>query len=148
MTIELDVQRATSFQPLPTDLQFELWVTTALQKRSAAVLTIRIADREECRALNKRFSGKDKATNVLSFPASLPGEIALPLLGDIVLCAPMVAEEALRQEKSPEAHWSHLTIHGVLHLLGYDHQQAEAAAEMEALEIDLLQSLGFPSPYE
>jgi probable rRNA maturation factor len=85
---------------------------------------------------------------VLSFPAELPDTIELPLLGDVVLCAPVVAEEARLQGKSPEAHWAHLTIHGVLHLLGHDHQEPGEAAVMEGLEIKLLESLGFPNPYD
>ena len=84
---------------------------------------------------------------VLSFPADLPEEVGLPLLGDIVICAPLVSEEALAQNSSVEAHWAHLTIHGVFHLLGYDHQSDEDAAEMESLESEILLSLGFPDPY-
>jgi probable rRNA maturation factor len=147
MTIELDVQRATTFQPLPEDPQFEFWVATALRGHGPAVLTVRIVGREEMRQLNHRYRGKDAATNVLSFPADLPDTIELPLLGDVVLCAPVVAEEARLQSKSPEVHWAHLTIHGVLHLLGHDHQEPGEAAVMEGLEIRLLESLGIPNPY-
>lgn len=146
--IELEVQRATAFRPLPADREFGLWVATALADRGACELTIRLVDRDEGRELNHQYRGKDAATNVLSFPAELPEELGLPLLGDIVMCAPLVAEEALAQGKSPEAHWAHLTIHGVLHLLGYDHQGAEEAAAMERLEIELLGSLGIGNPYE
>jgi probable rRNA maturation factor len=148
MRIELDVQRATSFEPLPADRQFERWVKAALRKRPAAVLTIRIVDREEMQQLNRNFRGKDAPTNVLSFAAGLPDAVDLPLLGDVVLCAPLVAEEARLQNKPPEAHWAHLTIHGVLHLLGHDHQDTEEAARMEGEEITLLESLGIPNPYE
>jgi probable rRNA maturation factor len=148
MTIELEVQRATVFQPLPDDRQFELWVAAVLGDRESSVLTIRLVDREEGRRLNHRYRGKDAATNVLSFPADVPAEIDLPLLGDIVICAPLVAEEAQAQRKSAEAHWAHLTIHGVLHLLGHDHQRAEEAEAMERLEIGLLESLGIANPYE
>jgi probable rRNA maturation factor len=148
MTIELDVQRATSFEPLPADRQFERWVTAALRKHPAAVLTIRIVDREEMQQLNRYFRGKDAPTNVLSFAAGLPDAVDLPLLGDVVLCAPLVAEEARLQNKPPEAHWAHLTIHGVLHLLGYDHQDTEESALMEGEEITLLETLGIPNPYE
>jgi probable rRNA maturation factor len=148
MTIELDVQRATTFQPLPENRQFEIWVAAALQEHGSAVLTIRIVEREEMHHLNQHFRGKDAATNVLSFPADLPDAVDLPLLGDVVLCAPVVAEEARLQGKPLEAHWAHLTIHGVLHLLGHDHQEAGEAALMESLEIKLLESLGVPNPYE
>jgi probable rRNA maturation factor len=148
MTIELDVQRATTVQPLPENRQFEIWVATALRDHAPAVLTVRLVEIEEMHQLNRRFRGKDAATNVLSFPADLPDTIELPLLGDVVLCAPVVAEEARLQGKSPEAHWAHLTIHGVLHLLGHDHQEPGEAALMEGLEIKLLESLGFPNPYD
>jgi len=148
MTIELQVQRATRNEDLPSDSQFERWVRAALGDRAEAVLTIRIVDREEGRQLNANYRGKDAATNVLSFPADLPVEIDLPLLGDIVMCAPVVAAEAEAQGKSAAAHWAHLTVHGVLHLLGHDHQQPAEAARMESLEISLLDSLGIANPYE
>jgi probable rRNA maturation factor len=147
MTIELDVQRATAFEPVPDDGEFARWVDAALQERKEAVVTLRIVGRDESRRLNRRYRDKDAATNVLSFPADLPPEIGLPLLGDIVLCAPVVEAEAAAQRKPVDAHWAHLTIHGVLHLLGYDHQAPEQAAEMEALEISLLASLGIADPY-
>jgi len=147
VTIELDVQRATRFRPQPEDSQIALWVETALAGGTRAILTVRIVGRGESRRLNGRYRGKDRATNVLSFPADLPEQIGLPLLGDVVICAPLVVEEAKSQGKSVEAHWAHLTIHGVLHLLGYDHQQSADAAVMEELEIALLDSLGLPDPY-
>jgi probable rRNA maturation factor len=148
MTIELEVQRATASRPLPSDRQFRRWAEAALAARPGAVLTIRLVDREEGRELNRRYRGRDQATNVLSFPAELPDEVDLPLLGDIVLCAPVVAAEAAEQEKDIQAHWAHLTIHGILHLLGYNHQQGAEAEEMEALEIRLLRQLGIDNPYE
>jgi len=147
MTIELEVQRATSFEPLPDDRQFECWVSAALQRTGEVILTIRVVDREEMRALNMRYRGKDSATNVLSFPAEVPAEVELPLLGDIVLCAPLVADEAQAQDKPVEAHWAHLTVHGVLHLLGHDHQDARDAEAMEGLEVRILESLGIGDPY-
>jgi probable rRNA maturation factor len=148
MTIELEVQRATSLQPLPGDQQFEQWVRAALGELNAAIVTLRIVGLEEMRRLNRRYRGKDAATNVLSFPADLPGAVDLPLLGDVVLCAPLVVEEAQTQGKAPDAHWAHLTIHGVLHLLGYDHVDRTGAAVMEGLEIELLGDLGIGNPYE
>ena len=147
MTIELEVQRATAFEPVPDDRQFARWVQAALGGDAAAELTLRIVGEEEGRRLNRRYRGKDTATNVLSFPADLPPEIGLPLLGDIVLCAPLIAAEAADQRKPADAHWAHLTIHGVLHLLGHDHLAAEQAEQMEALEIAMLESLGIANPY-
>lgn len=146
--IELEVQRATRWQPLPGDAEFELWVRTALRGLEAAELTIRIVDREESREFNRRYRGKDAPTNVLSFPADLPAEVGINLLGDILICAPLVGEEAREQGKAEQAHWAHLTIHGVLHLLGHDHQEAADAEVMEGIEIALLESLGIANPYE
>jgi probable rRNA maturation factor len=147
MTIEIDMQRASGFDPLPTDAQFETWAKSALREHREAALTIRLVDEGESRQLNAHYRDKDYATNVLSFPADLPAELGLPLLGDVVICAPLVAREAAEQSKDPEAHWAHLTIHGILHLLGYDHQEKPQAEMMEALEIEFLASMGFPDPY-
>jgi len=148
MTIEVDVQNATEFDPVPGDDQLGRWAAAALQGRQDAELTLRLVDEPESRALNERYRGKDRPTNVLSFPAELPEELDIPLLGDIVICAPLVAEEASSQGKPVEAHWAHLVVHGVLHLLGHDHQQEAEAREMEAIEVELLASLGFPNPYD
>ena len=147
MAIELDLQVAASTDGLPSGDSFEQWVRTALDGREDAELTIRVVDREESRILNQTYRGKDSDTNVLSFPAELPEGIDIPLLGDIVICAPRVEEEARAQEKQLQAHWAHLTVHGVLHLLGYDHLEDEEAEKMEALETSILASLGFPDPY-
>lgn len=147
MTIDVDVQNATAYEPLPENEQLVLWVTFALRGKSDVELTLRLVDRDESRALNLRYRGQDKPTNVLSFPAGLPSGLDLPLLGDIVICAPLVAEEAEKQHKSLQSHWAHLVIHGVLHLLGHDHQDEKEAVEMEAIEVDLLASLGFSDPY-
>jgi probable rRNA maturation factor len=147
MTIEVDVQNATAFEPLPDDAQFNLWVETALRGKSEVELTLRLVDREESRKLNSRYRGKDQPTNVLSFPAEFPAGLDLPLLGDIVICAPLVGKESEAQNKPLPAHWAHLVIHGVLHLLGHDHQDECEAVEMEAIEVELLASLGFENPY-
>ena len=147
MTIEVEIQRETSLSSVPPDQQFEQWAAAALQGHGEAELVIRLVDLEESRRLNEQFANRNKPTNVLSFPASLPPSIHLPLLGDIVICAPLVEREAEEQNKSMLAHWAHLTIHGILHLLGHDHQSDEEAAKMEALETGLVQSFGFPDPY-
>ncbi len=147
VTLDIAVQNATSCAPLPSNQQFESWVGAALRKWGDAELLIRLVDRKESRQLNARYRHMDKATNVLSFPADLPEEIGLTLLGDIIICAPIVIEEARDQGKAVEAHWAHLTIHGTLHLIGYDHQTEEEASEMEPLETGILQTFGFPDPY-
>jgi len=148
MAIEVDVQHATVFHPLPGNQEFNLWVSTALQEKDEAELTLRLVDEAESRELNSRYRGKDAPTNVLSFPAGLPPGIDIPLLGDIIICAPLVHEEAAAQNKPVQAHWAHLVIHGVLHLLGHDHQDEQEAREMETIEVALLFSLGFPNPYD
>ena len=148
MTIEVEVQRETSNSSVPSDQQFEQWAAAALQGHGESELVIRVVDQEESRRLNEQFAKRNKATNVLSFPAGLPPSIDLALLGDIVICAPLVEREAEQQNKSIVAHWAHLTVHGILHLLGHDHQSDQEAANMETLETSLVQSFGFPDPYQ
>ena len=145
--IDLDLQIATQ-HAVPQEQDFQRWVKTALADRAEIELTIRLVDEVESQELNTRYRNKAGPTNVLSFPAELPDELELPLLGDIVICAPLVDREAAAQGKRALDHWAHLTIHGVLHLVGYDHQQQAEADEMEALETELLASLGIPNPYE
>ena len=147
MKTDLDVQIATVFSPLPAASELDLWVQMALRDLTETELTIRLVDSEESCELNSRYRGKNQPTNVLSFPADLPPGLDIPLLGDIVICAPLVGAEAAAQGKSLQAHFAHLVIHGVLHLQGYDHQDAKQAAEMEALEVEMLDSLGFANPY-
>ncbi|WP_341503396.1 rRNA maturation RNase YbeY [Gallaecimonas sp. GXIMD4217] len=149
MTLYLDLQLATEACDLPDQAQLETWVTAALagSGRDETELTIRLVDEEESRSLNHQYRGKDKPTNVLSFPFEAPPGIELPLLGDLVICAPVVAHEAAEQGKSLQAHWAHMVIHGTLHLLGYDHIKDEDAEVMEAREKALLAELGYPDPY-
>lgn len=135
---------------LPAAVSFRQWVEAALRGakyRKPAELAIRIVDSNEGRALNRDYRGKDYATNVLSFPAELPPEFKLPLLGDLAICAPVVLREAAEQNKLPRDHWAHMTIHGVLHLLGYDHIKSSEAEVMEALETRILAGLGIADPY-
>lgn len=145
--VEVEIQRASKSQLIPSDPSLERWATLALVDRGEACLTIRIVDEEESADLNKRFRSKEGATNVLSFEADVPPEIDLPLLGDIVICAPLVVAEAVAQGKDLQAHWAHLVIHGVLHLIGFDHVSEVDALVMESREIALLATLGFPDPY-
>lgn len=148
MHIELDIQRAID-TVYPSDEQLLLWCKHGLRQRTApSELTIRLVDSEEGLALNSQWRQRDYATNVLSFPAEVPdGLLDIPLLGDLVICVPVVAREAQEQGKSLDAHWAHLVIHGCLHLLGYDHIDDQEAEEMEALEREMLADLGYPDPY-
>ncbi|MGL4221678.1 MAG: rRNA maturation RNase YbeY [Shewanella sp.] len=149
LDLALDVQFATTSDYLPSEEQLTLWVKTAIgNSMEQAELTIRIVDARESQMLNNTYRGKDKPTNVLSFPFEAPPEIELPLLGDLVICASVVENEAREQDKSLEAHWAHMVVHGCLHLLGYDHIEDEEAEEMESLETQLIESLGFTDPYK
>ncbi len=147
--LELDLQPASS-RPSPAESDFRRWCELALRQRSAdSELTIRLVDEEEGRELNRTWRHKDYPTNVLSFPADVPeGLLDIPLLGDLVICVPVVEREAIEQGKAADAHWAHLVIHGCLHLLGYDHLEDAEAEEMENLERDLLAELGYPDPYD
>ena len=146
--LELDLQRASGHAG-PSDEDFRQWCELALRQRTAdSEMTIRLVDEAEGRELNRTYRHKDYATNVLSFPADVPDELLdIPLLGDLVICVPVVEREALEQGKSVHAHWAHLVMHGCLHLLGYDHIDDDEAEEMEALERELLDQLGHPDPY-
>ena len=135
---------------VPSAASFRRWVEAALRgakRRRVTELSIRLVDADEGRALNRDYRGKDYATNVLSFEADLPPGMKLPLIGDIVICAPVVTREAAEQGKPPRDHWAHLTVHGVLHLLGYDHLVEAEAEAMEALETRILSGLGIADPY-
>ena len=145
----VDVQIACPTQGLPTEQQLIAWVSAALpEDKRNSELSVRIVTCEESQALNSQYRHKDKPTNVLSFPSDLPDYIDEPLLGDLVICADIVQQEAKQQSKTPEAHWAHMLIHGTLHLLGYDHIEDGEAYEMETLETHILASLGYPNPYE
>jgi probable rRNA maturation factor len=137
---------------VPAAVSFRKWVAAALEGRiREADLAIRIVGAKEGRALNRHYRGKDYATNVLSFPAELPEglpqDVRLPLLGDLVLCAPVIAREAKEQGKPLAAHYAHLTVHGALHLLGWDHEDPREAECMERLEREILAGMGLPDPY-
>jgi probable rRNA maturation factor len=141
------IQNVSGSPMVPDQAQFERWVRAALGFRDAEVV-IRIVDIEESAELNANYRRRQGATNILSFPFEAPQGIATPLLGDLVVCAPVVEREALEQGKSVEAHWAHMVVHGVLHLLGFDHSEDEDAVRMEAREIEILDSLGLANPYE
>ena len=139
--IQLNLQNASAAEQVPTKAQFKKWAKAAL--RVDAEVTIRIVDAQEALALNSTYRGKDYATNVLTFPLTETPH----LMGDIIVCAPVVVAEAAAQNKSLEAHFAHLTVHGVLHLHGYDHEIEAQAELMESLEITILQKLGYANPY-
>jgi probable rRNA maturation factor len=151
--VELDLQDEAGDEagPAPTAASFERWVEAArvgAGRVEPVELTVRLVTEEEGRALNQGYRGKDRPTNVLSFEADLPDDLDLPFIGDIVICPAVMAREATEQGKDPEAHWAHLTVHGVLHLLGYDHQDETDATAMESLEVQILEGLGYPDPYQ
>jgi probable rRNA maturation factor len=144
----LDLQHACDAKNLPGNEQFQSWVNIALNNdKTDFELTIRLVDVKESQSLNLQYRGKDKPTNVLSFPFEVPAEIELDLLGDLVICADIVAQEADEQHKALHNHWAHMVIHGCLHLLGYDHIDEVEATEMEALEKKLLKALDISDPY-
>lgn len=148
MKLVLSLQNPNKLKHIPQKNHFTEWVEAALKdKVTQAELTIRIVDETESRYLNHNYRHKDKPTNVISFPFEPMGNKSRHQLGDIVMCAEVVAKEAKADEKDTFAHWAHLTIHGVLHLLGYDHEVPDEAEKMEKQEIEILEKLGFSNPY-
>ena len=145
----IDLQQACeNTEGLPSEEQILQWATAAVQPESDNVeMTVRIVDEAESHDLNLTYRGKDRPTNVLSFPFECRDEVELPLLGDLVICRQVVEREAIEQEKPLMAHWAHMIVHGSLHLLGYDHIENDEAEEMESLETEIMQSLGFADPY-
>ena len=149
--VELHLSYAVPRRGIPAAASFRRWAEAALagaRHRKPAEISIRIVTAREGRLLNQQYRDRDYATNVLSFPVELPRGVKSPLLGDIVICAPVVAREAREQGKSGRDHYAHLTVHGVLHLLGFDHQNGKDAAKMEALETRVLAGLGIGDPYQ
>ncbi|HHE9996118.1 rRNA maturation RNase YbeY [Haemophilus influenzae] len=148
-SILVDLQIATeNIEGLPAEEQIVQWATAAVQPEDNEVeMTVRIVDEAESHELNLTYRGKDRPTNVLSFPFECPDEVELPLLGDLVICRQVVEREAAEQEKPLMAHWAHMVVHGSLHLLGYDHIEDDEAEEMESLETQIMQGLGFVDPY-
>lgn len=145
----LDLQLACADENhLPAESDFQRWLEAAVTPfQPESEVTIRLVDEAESNELNLTYRGKDKPTNVLSFPFEAPPGIELPLLGDLIICRQIVEQEAAEQGKTVEAHWAHMVVHGTLHLLGYDHIEDEEAEEMEALETEIMLALGYPDPY-
>ncbi|WP_445494649.1 rRNA maturation RNase YbeY [Photorhabdus sp. SF281] len=148
-SVILDLQIACeNSQSLPEETLFQRWLDGVLpQFQSESEVTIRIVDEAESHDLNLTYRGKDKPTNVLSFPFEAPPEVDLPLLGDLIICRQVVEKEAEEQQKTVEEHWAHMVVHGCLHLLGYDHIEDDEAEEMESLETEIMQKLGYADPY-
>ncbi|MEH8020062.1 rRNA maturation RNase YbeY [Rheinheimera metallidurans] len=148
MAIILDLQLASTADNLPLETEIQQWLEAAiLPFQAEAEVTVRIVDNNESQQLNLAYRGKDKPTNVLSFPFQCPPGIELSLLGDLVICAPVVVTEAKEQSKRLTAHWAHMVVHGSLHLLGFDHINDDDAEQMETEEVTILQQLGFTNPY-
>ena len=145
----LDLQLACADENhLPAESDFQRWLEAAVTPfQPESEVTIRLVDEAESNERNLTYRGKDKPTNVLSFPFEAPPGIELPLLGDLIICRQVVEQEAAEQGKTVEAHWAHMVVHGTLHLLGYDHIEDEEAEEMEALETEIMLALGYPDPY-
>jgi probable rRNA maturation factor len=152
MAIELVIQDVSACPDKPEAAELQGWADTACADLNGTMeLLVRIVDEAESQALNLEYRGKDRPTNVLSFPfevpPGIPADLLEPQLGDLVICAPVVVREAKDQGKSLQAHWAHILIHGVLHLRGHDHIQEAEAEAMEALEVRMLADLGFADPY-
>jgi probable rRNA maturation factor len=146
--LELDASYASRAPWVPQSRLLRGWAAAALApSRGPAVLSVRIVGRARSRSLNACYRHKDKPTNVLSFAGAGRAPDGRFFLGELVICAPVVAAEAHRQHKSLKAHWAHMTVHGVLHLHGFDHERAPEAAKMASREIQILDRLGFSNPY-
>ena len=147
MSNTVELQNDDNFSGIPTESEFLRWVEAALvQNYDNLEQTIRVVNEAESRDLNLQYRGKDNPTNVLSFP-SQSAFLDYDCLGDLVICAPLVSAEAEQQKKAEIAHWAHLVVHGMLHLQGYDHENDAEAAKMEALEVEILSTLGYSNPY-
>lgn len=137
---------------IPSDAVLKMWASEALETAGDVQVSLLVVGEQESQRLNNEYRGKDKPTNVLSFPMEMPEEVQdtldVKLLGDLVVCADVVEKEAAEQNKTSDAHWAHMLIHGMLHLQGYDHIDDDDAEKMETREIQLLKQLGFENPYQ
>jgi probable rRNA maturation factor len=149
VAIDLELQIASDAKMLPHPSQFREWISVSLGERveTDVELTIRIVDTAEMKEYNKKYRNKNKPTNVLSFPGEIREDLEYNYLGDIIICAPVIEEEARKTNKDLVAHWAHIVIHGALHLIGFDHKEKAEAVVMERLETQILIMLGYPPPY-
>ncbi len=148
MSVRVDIQRATETAVVPENNDLRKWARATLTgRRKDAELTVRIVDEAEGAELNQRWRHKPGATNVLSFGCEGVEQFAPDLLGDLVICAPVVNREAAAQRKTAQAHWAHMVVHGTLHLLGFDHNNDTEASVMEHIETEIMGGLGYPDPY-
>lgn len=154
MNVSVDIEIATDGDDPPEPDSIKRWLHAVLERELPAddprevEISVRVVDREESHTLNKRYRHKDAPTNVLSFPSDLPSDLPFRHLGDIVLCAPVIGDEAREQGKAVDDHWAHMLVHGALHLLGYDHIDEVDATVMESLEVEILSQFGVADPYE
>ncbi len=153
LTVELQISEALAHTYIPELAQIQSWLLASLQAaplhtKNIVEISIRVVDEAESQRFNFQYRQKNSATNILSFPADLIGYLDVPLVGDLLVCAPVLEQEAIMQNKMLEHHWAHILIHGTLHLLGYDHVEEAQAEIMENLEIQILDSFGIQNPYQ
>ena len=148
VAIELSISDDVNEAALPTDESFQLWAQSSYLGDDEVVLSLQVVASDEMQTLNKNYRGKDKPTNVLSFPMELPDMVGINILGDLAFCNEVIESEAKQQGKSTSAHWAHMVVHGMLHLQGYDHIEDDEAEAMEAKEIEIMKQLGFENPYK
>jgi probable rRNA maturation factor len=150
MTYQIDIESNSQSKLIPSLTDLERWISAALQSQALedAEVSVYIVDEDEGQELNAQYRGKDYPTNVLSFPADIAEEVGVPLLGDLVVCAPVVEREAQEQGKTLQAQWAHMLVHGTLHLLDFDHIEDDEAEAMEVLETQIVTGLGYPAPYQ
>ena len=146
--VTVELQYAVPQKALPTQAQLQAWADVIKTRDGETqIAAIRVVNEQEMTVLNKQYRQKKGPTNVLSFPAQLHEQVDVPFIGDIVICAPIVINEAKQQHKTEESHWAHMTVHGILHLQGYDHINDADAMQMESLEIQIMHQLGYENPY-
>ena len=146
--VTVELQNAAPQFSVPTEAQFQSWaqaIETA--ENNNQMVALRIVDEKEMTKLNTQYRKKTGPTNVLSFPSELHDDIDIPFMGDVVICAPVVIKEAKQQGKTEQSHWAHMTVHGILHLQGYDHMNEADAQQMESIEIQIMRKFGFENPY-